>query len=219
MIGQITPIELRSKLTEVDMANGFGNRIIWLTVRRQRTIYSPQPVGPMVPTLAGRLSLAMKRAQEQSIMEWTPEALDVWKRFYDERNALPQHGLTATLTARAEAQVVRLSLIYALADGADAVGMEHLQAALAFWRYAEDSVRNIFGDSTGNRHADALRELLHTSNGEVEWKTARDELNIRDAGALMEAVRLLETLKIASLYDVPREGGGRARRVIRSWTV
>jgi hypothetical protein len=75
-------------------------------------------------------------------------------------------GLLGALTTRAEAQVTRLSLLYALLDEADAIGAQHLTAALSLWRYSSESVAYIFGDSTGNPEADAiLRALRETPQG------------------------------------------------------
>ena len=71
-----------------------------------------------------------------------------------------RHGLAGFLTGRAEAHVLRLSLIYAILDRATKVTVKHLAAALAVWQYSEDSVRCIFGDSTGNPLADEIMAFL-----------------------------------------------------------
>jgi len=44
LLGHITPIELRAKLTDTDAANGFANRLLLLAVRRSRLI--PFPTAP-----------------------------------------------------------------------------------------------------------------------------------------------------------------------------
>ena len=45
---------------------------------------------------------------------------------------------------RGVTQVLRLSLIYALFDGADRIDAAHLDAALALWSYCEHSARWLF---------------------------------------------------------------------------
>ena len=67
-----------------------------------------------------------------------------------------QPGLAGAATARAEAQAVRLALIFALLDCSGQIGVEHLDAALAVWRYSADSARWIFGDSLGDPTADEI---------------------------------------------------------------
>ena len=65
-------------------------------------------------------------------------------------------GLLGAATNRAEAQVLRLSVPYALLDRSARHPPEHLLAALAVWRYAEASARWVFGDALGDTIADAI---------------------------------------------------------------
>ena len=71
-----------------------------------------------------------------------------------------QPGLLGAITARAEAQTLRLALIYALLDGAREIDRVHIQAALAMWTYCAASARFIFGDLLGNTTADAILRAL-----------------------------------------------------------
>src|SRR5262249_16975667 len=71
--------------------------------------------------------------------------------------------LFGAITSRAEAQVVRLSCIYALLDGSPVVDIQHLRAALALWSYCEQSCRYIFGDALGNPIADRILQALRAS--------------------------------------------------------
>ncbi len=41
--------------------------------------------------------------------------------------------------------------------------MEHLEAALDFWNYCEDSARQIFGENTGDKLADVIYQNLKSS--------------------------------------------------------
>ena len=69
-------------------------------------------------------------------------------------------GLLGAVTARAEAHVLRLSVLYALLDRASAVCRQHLLAALAVWDHAAASAECIFGDRTGLSVADTILEAL-----------------------------------------------------------
>jgi hypothetical protein len=69
-------------------------------------------------------------------------------------------GMAGTMIARAEAQVVRLSMIYALLDKTATIRHEHLTAALAVWQYCEASVRYLFGSTLGDTRADTLLAAL-----------------------------------------------------------
>jgi hypothetical protein len=52
---------------------------------------------------------------------------------------------TVPHTDRARPYVIRLALVYALIDGAKAIGECHLRASLAVWDYCRESARTLFG--------------------------------------------------------------------------
>ena len=82
------------------------------------------------------------------------------------RIAEEQPGLLGAITARAEAQVLRLSCLYALLDKTSTVNVQRLNAAYALWRYCEDSARHIFGEMLGDPLADELRRMLRLAGQE-----------------------------------------------------
>ena len=104
-------------------------------------------------------------------------------------------GLVGALTARAEAQVLRLQCLYALLDGSDTIRAEHLIAALALWRYCEASVHYIFSGLTGNNVADRiLEELKATSNGLTRTEIRDLFDRHQKAGAINDALSMLQAL-------------------------
>jgi hypothetical protein len=210
----ITPAELREKMTSVDAAGGFGNRFLWLAVRRTRLVPFPESPRQLIAPFLGPLHDAIEQAQLPAELRWTDAAADRWEWLYAELAATPRTGLLGALTGRAEAQITRLALLYALLDRALAVDLPHLEAAEAVWSYAARSAAFIFGTSTGNRHADALRDLL--AEGPVEWESAKKILGLRYAADLREVVGVLASLGLAEVYEQAREGGGRPRHVIRA---
>src|SRR5262249_31105055 len=92
-------------------------------------------------------------------------AKELWHAVYPQLSE-GKPGMAGAITGRGEAQVLRLSAIYALLDKSALIGSEHLKAAIALWGYCEESVQWIFGTSTGDRNADKiLTALRHSSNG------------------------------------------------------
>ncbi len=88
-------------------------------------------------------------------MTITANALELWRHVYSELSQ--EHtGLAGSIINRAEAQTLRLSLLYALLDAQGKIKETHLQAALAMWRYAQDSALYIFGE----RSIDPLEEKI-----------------------------------------------------------
>jgi hypothetical protein len=96
----------------------------------------------------------------------TPEAARAWVAVYP-MLTVDHSGAFGAVTARAEAQSMRLALIYALLDGADRVDVLHLRAALAVWDFCQQSARYLFGDvetdPVANRILEALREGERTT--------------------------------------------------------
>jgi hypothetical protein len=67
-------------------------------------------------------------------------------------------------TSRAEAQVLRLSAIYAALESTSVISLPHLQAALAIWDYCSTSAALLFGMSTGDPIADRILEALEAAD-------------------------------------------------------
>jgi hypothetical protein len=144
IMAHITPGELQRKLDELAYFNGFANRFLFVCVQRSKEVPDEHPLDPeALARLSQATREAVTAAQSVGRMERTAEAATMWRAIYSKLSAKPP-GLIGAATARAEAQVVRLSLIYALLDRAAEIGVEHLTAALALWRYCADSARHIF---------------------------------------------------------------------------
>ena len=106
-----------------------------------------------------RSTIDWLQAQNEIVFSRTPAARELWN---DRYAALSQGREDAygAATSRAEAQVLRLSAIYAALDCSPLVEACHLQAALAVWDYCQASARLLFDtapiDPTANRISQAL---------------------------------------------------------------
>ena len=69
-------------------------------------------------------------------------------------------GLLGAILGRAEAQVIRIALIYALLDHTEQIDLPHLRAALAVWAFCEDSATQIWGDMLDDDVPDAILAAL-----------------------------------------------------------
>ncbi len=86
-------------------------------------------------------------------------------------------------TGRAEAQVLKLSAVYAALDCGETIRLKHLQAALAVWDYCLASARFIFGDATGDPVADRIREALVNAGADGLTRTQIRDLFKRHESA------------------------------------
>ena len=162
IIGHITEMELRKHLKEVEMSNGLANRFIWLHIERSKIIPSPKGVPPAeLAPLIDELRIAVQFAGTVGEMVREPDAEDLWAQQYPVLSE-GKPGLCGAITSRAEAQVLRLSMVYALMDCSATIKVSHLQAALAFWDYSEQSVSLIFEDLLGDPNVDRVWDYLKT---------------------------------------------------------
>ena len=131
IIGHITQDELRASMTRTDMANGFANRFLFGCVRRSKLLpFGGNLDDADIRKLAERVKLAVEFAKTVGRVKMTIAARREWEAVYADLSA-PQSGLLGAITARAEAQTVRLALVYALLDCKDEIDAAHLGAAIA----------------------------------------------------------------------------------------
>ncbi len=160
IIGHITEDELLKYLTQTDMANGFANRFLWFYVKRSKLLPNPQGIPSQIHTqLVTSLTTAVNFARSVGRMHRDQDAESLWVQVYSQLSE-GKPGLVGAITSRAEAQVLRLSMIYALMDCSAVIQLPHLEAALALWEYCEQSVELIFEDQTGDRNVDSVAKLL-----------------------------------------------------------
>lgn len=176
ILGHITATELRRRLTETEIANGFANRFLYVCVRRARLLPHGGNLDEQdLEKLVDPLRKAIDRAREAGQLLFDPNARQLWEAVYPQLSQ-GQPGLHGSVTARAEAQTIRLALIYALLDRAPAISQAHLEAALAIWEYCDQSARHIFGDSLGDHVADEILRALQ-EQGELSRTQIRDHFS------------------------------------------
>ena len=113
------------------MTNGLANRFVWMLVKRSKRL----PIGgewytvnlqPISREIVGALEFATGEHR----MDWSDDARPLWVEAYD---ALTEDrpGMCGAVTARAEAQTLRLAMLYALADCSYEIRRTHVESALA----------------------------------------------------------------------------------------
>jgi hypothetical protein len=186
VIAHVTREELVANLTETERANGFANRFLFCLVKRSKLL--PEgggaPDSLLAPLVADLREVALPAAAEPRELRRTPAARQMWEAVYGPLSAGEPYLLGAVL-GRAEAHVLRLSLLYAALDRATAVDTPHLEAALALWDYAEASARIIFGGRSGMSDLDTLVAAVRT----------RGTLNDTEISALFHRNKTAEELE------------------------
>jgi hypothetical protein len=213
IVGHITVDELRARLTRTDTANGFANRFLFLLVKRSKVL----PFGgdtldeAVIVDLGERLKQAVAAASNIGRVGWTDAAAGAWKKVYEQLSA-GQPGLLGAVTSRAEAQCIRLAMIYALLDGEVNIGLSHIRAALAVWGYAEASAAHIFGASLGDSVADEILRALHHNREGMSRTNIRDLFGRNQSADRIGAALALLMSKGRARMEA-RDTGGRPTEI------
>lgn len=207
IIGHITTEELRRGLGHVELANGFANRFLWVFAQRSKLL----PDGGALPDsqlqpLAQQLHQILNHAFSCGLLTRDQDASALWRSVYPKLSA-ERSGIVASITGRAEAQVVRLSLLYALLDRETSIRSSHLNAALECWRYTSDSVTFIFGDSSQDPVANAILLALRRSPEGLCRTQIHDLFGRRqNKHAIDNALQALQHADLIQLKKMPTKG-------------
>jgi DNA polymerase I-like protein with 3'-5' exonuclease and polymerase domains len=216
VIGHITIEELRETLDHTSIANGYSNRFLFACVRRSKLLSHGGAEIDLSP-FATKTQEAVDAARCVDRVRWTDGTARMWDEEIYPKLSEDRPGMFGAITARAEAQTVRLAMIYALLDRSAHIRRRHLRAALAVWRYCDTSARFIFSaDLLGDPIADAILRALQKA-GELSRTDIRDLFGRHAPADKIEAalLKLLHTGKAHRDMRSPK-GPGRAAEVWRA---
>jgi hypothetical protein len=209
LVAHITQRELAQNLRSSEAQNGFANRCLWTWVHRSSCMpdggsLSAADLAPIACEL--RHALDWATAAPEILFRRDAAARELWHDRYPVLSQL-RPGLRGAATSRAEAQVLRLSAIYAALDSTSIIGLSHLQAALAVWDYCYDSASLLFGMSTGDPIADRIREAIEAAgDGLSKSKITRLFHGHVERDRIEAALETLVTLGAVNLRNQPTGG-------------
>ena len=207
IVGHITKDELRRYLDRTEAANGFANRFVYAVVKRSKCL----PHGGNLPeedlnVLAERLARAIDDAKHVGQVSMDDGAKRAWEEVYPKLSE-GQPGMYGAVTGRAEAQVIRIALIYALLDEKNTISTAHLRAALAIWDYAADSAKYIFGSATGDPIQDEiLKGLNKNPDGLSRTEISRLFKGHQKSERITRVLDQLESMGRVEKEDVKSDG-------------
>jgi hypothetical protein len=175
IMGAITPHELKSLIASRDLTNGFFNRFLVIFAERRGLV--PIPTGTPqgdVDDIADRIVEILQFCQAERWVErdhtpmvFSPEARAHYEHLYlGELNDNAMGERIAALIQRRAPMVLRLAMLFALCDLTTTIEVHHLDAAMAWVRYAVDSVKYIFSSGAdeakmAETQANAQKILAH----------------------------------------------------------
>jgi hypothetical protein len=224
--GHITEDELRLMLDLNSIANGYANRFLFACVRRSKFLpFGGKLKEAEIMALAQEIDVVFHKVymtHNQVVMD--AETTAEWERIYHDLSE-GKPGLLGAITGRAESQVIRLAMLYALLDG-DPINLKavyggghvmklaHLKAGLALWQYCEDSVKYIFGDRLGDPFIDELLRALRSSGG---MSRAQIYNHFRRNQDRVKITTSLEALKRYGKVKCEMRQGAGAGRPVEFW--
>jgi hypothetical protein len=157
--------------------------------------------------VARQIAQALASARRIQTVRRDHEAGVLWRTVYEELSQ-GRPGLLGAVISRAEAQTMRLAMLYALLDGSSSIAASHLQAALAVWEYCEASARCTFGSALGDSVADRILGALRSTPKGLTRTDISDLFGRnKDQPGIDRALSLLATMGVAKC--VREESGGR----------
>jgi hypothetical protein len=212
IIGHITEEELRRDLDETNVANGFANRFLIVCARRSQKLPHGGSLedGDLHEIARDLAAIFAWAGNHERNFRLSRTAKETWEKLYS-RLTEPAPGLLGAVIARAEAHVIRLSLIYAALDRSEEIALEHLAAATAVWTYCEASVRYLFGQRLGDPVADAILDALKRSGAAGMSRNEIRDLFSRNvsSGRMGRALSELLRLRLVTMRKAEPDGPGR----------
>jgi hypothetical protein len=213
MIGNVTVAELKAKMSDLDLSNGFGNRIMWVYAQRSKLLPAGTGVdNHVVWDIAPKLQKAITRARSIREIKRTAAAEQRWEELYLTMAVTAPPGLLGDVISRREAQNLRLQITLAALDGSKRITLEHVEAAWAAWQYCEESAMYVFGSSTGDHKADKVLAALHAAQGRELRRTYIHSRVLSNNVTRLEMDAIREALTTSGEVTTTKrkpEGGGR----------
>lgn len=147
LIGHVTAHELNAMLRSNDVHNGLANRMLMIYSERHQLVpIAVRPPAAKVSALAKELGASLRTARGIGEIGYDAAFENAWHLAYERIETAPARSIVLeALTARATTHVWMLSFLYALLDGVREMTVDHLNAAVALWSYAEETAQYVFG--------------------------------------------------------------------------
>jgi hypothetical protein len=158
-IGHTNKEELLETLNDVDLSNGYANRILWCAAKRIKSMPNAEYLDwKRYPEILDELKAVFKQylpnTCEPTRFYKSDAAQQLWTKLYvklnDEKEAF---GFIDGVLVRDTSHLLKLALIYAVLDQSDTIEVAHFNAALAICDFCQASAHWLFRERTGNRLA------------------------------------------------------------------
>lgn len=214
IIGHITPREFCQAVEDSDLSGGSINRLLITLSHRSRLHTRFGNIPDEALTAAGGLFKdAYKKSVNRGRLQFSAEFWERWDAIYPELNRDRPDDWASESTARGVTYVLRLSMLYALIDGAEEIDVDHLEAAESLWSYCEHSARWLFSSHEREQQRETANELANfIRDGGPDGRT-RTEISVdfykRNKPAAEISAELTPLVHDGTVIEIKDETGAR----------
>jgi hypothetical protein len=224
IVAHTNQAELNMHLTHEKLGGGLINRFLPILVRRWQLlpeggkpdIFEPSDLQEIEDAISfgkkkRKIGLSAVREEDYGV-----SAKELWYEVYEELSE-PSPGLLGEATARSEAQVRRLAMIYAALDLSEEVEVVHLMAALTVWAYVFESCKMLFGGKIGDTLSDDILDALKDAGDAGMTQSEIHELfsNNKRASLIRAALNQMESE--GWIHHKKEKSGGAGPPTLRWW--
>jgi hypothetical protein len=170
LIGHTTRAELLATLKTVELSNGMANRVLWCAASRTGDMPGVEFLSwRHYPLLVDQLKEIFRQrfanTDEPVSFSKAAEAKSYWDQLYRKLNSEKRDTTVDSVLARDTSHILKLALIFAVADQVQKLQTDHLLAASAVVDFCQASTCWIFGQATTNKLANNILWALRQSPG------------------------------------------------------
>jgi len=160
VIGSVPETEIVKTLTSTDITNGLANRFPMFYSVRTKIVPMPKATDPkLMQGFAEHLAWAIYQAQMSKQIAMDDEALDYWFDIYHRLEEKAHPPAVAALLARQSTYTLIFAALLALLNRQTEIQRDHLDAALAWVQFWEDTTLFVFSNGEQNEQAIRMKGL------------------------------------------------------------
>ena len=165
IISHITKLELDKFFSDISTANGFGNRFMWIYVKKSKDLAmgGTDKIEDYQDEIRD-LKLALEKVNDETDMDFDNSATRLWNQYYSKLNQGGENIIGA-LAQRDKVHVRKIACINAIGNLRTQITVEDLELSLAIRDYMNESRRYLFGSKSGNPNDQKVINFLMLNNG------------------------------------------------------
>ncbi|MCE7798432.1 DUF3987 domain-containing protein [Sphingobium sufflavum] len=160
VIGSVPETEIVKTLTSTDITNGLANRFPMFYSVRTKIVPMPKATdAKLMQGFAEHICWAIYEATKRLEVSLDADALDYWYDVYHRLEEKTHPPAVAALLARQSTYTLIFAALLALLNRQTAITSDHLDAALAWVQYWEDTTLFVFSNGEQNEQAIRMKGL------------------------------------------------------------